>query len=146
MLRSVDPEPSTSAPSVALVVEEVRVRATAYDVTVDFMDMTGGRRLWARRCDVREGVNLDVGDHVVVGDEDADARVALVTALDEDGNLELEVLDGPVEDHRDLLPAASEATAATPNDTARQKRSDEGRTARSTGQHQPDSTSPAAPS
>ena len=65
------------------------------DITLDFMDMTAGRRLWARRSDVRDGVTLGVGDHVVVGDENADDRAARVTALDENGNVELEVLDGP---------------------------------------------------
>ena len=77
-----------------------------YDVAVDFMDMTDARRLWARRVDARDGLDLSVGRHVVVGDEDADPRVARIVAVDEGGNRELEVLDGSVESHAALLAPA----------------------------------------
>jgi hypothetical protein len=63
-----------------------------YDVAVDFMEMTDDRRVWARRIHVRPGVTTDVGSYLVVGDEDADPRVARVVAIDPDRNLELEVL------------------------------------------------------
>jgi hypothetical protein len=43
---------------------------------------------------------------VVVGDEDADPRVARILMVDADGNLELEVLPGTVESHLDLLAPA----------------------------------------
>ena len=76
------------------------------DVVVDFMDMTDDRRLWVRPADLRSGVVPAVGSHVVVGDEDADPRVARVVATDPDGNVELEVLPGSVESHRDLLTSA----------------------------------------
>ncbi|MCC5952809.1 MAG: hypothetical protein JJU45_12020 [Acidimicrobiia bacterium] len=78
----------------------------AYDVTVDFMDMTDDRRLWVRPLDVRPGIELSIGRHVVVGDDDADPKVAQVVALDADGNIELEVLLGSVESHADLLARA----------------------------------------
>ena len=45
------------------------------EVTVDFMDMTNDRQLWARASDARMGLELAVGCHVVVGDEDADPKV-----------------------------------------------------------------------
>ena len=76
------------------------------DVVVDFMDMTADRRLWVRPVDVRAGVEVVVGSHIVVGDDDADPRVARVTAIDPDGDVELEVLPGSVESHRDLLTSA----------------------------------------
>lgn len=77
-----------------------------YDVAVDFMDMTNDRRLWVRAADARPGLELAVGQHVVVGDEDADSKVARVVALGPDGNVELEILSGSVESHSDLLAPA----------------------------------------
>jgi len=77
--------------------------ADTYDIAVDFMDMTNDLRLWARPADLRPGFDASVGVHVVVGDEDAEPRVARVVAIDPDGNLELQVLPGSVESHRDLL-------------------------------------------
>ncbi len=77
-----------------------------YDIAVDFMDMTNEHRLWARAADARPGLDLTVGGHVVVGDEDADARVARIVSVDADGNLELEVLAGTVEAHLDLVAPA----------------------------------------
>ena len=77
--------------------------AETYDIAVDFMDMTDDLRLWARPADVRAGVDATVGIHVVVGDEDAEPKVARIVAVDADGNLEMQVLRGSVESHRDLL-------------------------------------------
>lgn len=76
------------------------------DVMIDFMDMTAGRRVWVRPVDVRSGVTVAVGGHLVVGDDDADPQVARVVAVDIDGVIELEVLPGTVESHRDLLTSA----------------------------------------
>ncbi|MFV0316559.1 MAG: hypothetical protein ACK5O2_06305 [Microthrixaceae bacterium] len=77
-----------------------------YEIAVDFMDMTNDRRLWAQAADAQPGVELSVGRHVVVGDEDADPKVARIVAVDADGNVELEVLPGSVESHSDLLASA----------------------------------------
>lgn len=79
---------------------------TAYDLTVDFMDMTNNRRLWTRIDDARPGLRPAVGAYLVVGCEDADPAVARVRVIDEDGNIELEVLRGSVESHHDLLALA----------------------------------------
>lgn len=76
------------------------------DIAVDFMDMTDDRRLWARPADVRRDVDPAFGSHVVVGDDDADPKVARIISIDSDGNLELEVLPGTVESHLDLLARA----------------------------------------
>lgn len=81
--------------------------ATArYDLAVDFMDMTDGRRLWTRCADARPGFVPVVGGYAIVGDDDADPRVARIIDLDPDGNIELEVLDGTVEAHLDLVTPA----------------------------------------
>lgn len=52
------------------------------DIAVDFMDMTNDRRMWVRAVDARPGVDLAVGRHVIVGDDDADPRVAQIVTLD----------------------------------------------------------------
>lgn len=70
------------------------------------MDLTNEGRLWVRGTDARPGVEIAVGRHVVVGDEDADPKVAKIVAVDADGNVELEVLPGSVESHADLLAPA----------------------------------------
>lgn len=80
--------------------------ADTFDISVDFMDMTNEHRLWARAADARPDLDTAVGGHVVIGDEDADPRVARVVSFDADGNLELEVLPGTVESHLDLLAPA----------------------------------------
>jgi hypothetical protein len=80
--------------------------ADDYEIAVDFMDMTNDRHLWTRAADARPGLDLAVGRHVVVGDEDADSKVARIVAVDADGNVELEVLPGSVESHSDLLAPA----------------------------------------
>lgn len=77
-----------------------------YEIAVDFMDMTNDRLLWTRAADARLGVELAVGRYVVVGDDDADPKVAQIVAVDADGNVGLEVLPGSVESHADLLTPA----------------------------------------
>lgn len=78
----------------------------SYEVAVDFMDMTNDRRLWARTDDVRPGLDVYVGRYVVVGDDDADSKVARVVSIDDEGNIRLHVLEGSVESHSDLLAPA----------------------------------------
>lgn len=80
--------------------------ADQYDVAVDFMDMTNDGRLWATPVDVRPGLSIEIGRHLVVGDDDADPRVARVVSIDADGNVELEVLTGSVASHAELLTPA----------------------------------------
>lgn len=71
------------------------------------MEMTNNLRLWVRTADLRPGFEPSVGVHAVVGDEDAEPRVARIMAIDPEGNLELLVLSGSVESHRDLLARAT---------------------------------------
>jgi hypothetical protein len=77
-----------------------------YDIAVDFIDMTDDRYLWVRATDARPGFEAVVGGRAVIGDEDADPRVARIVAIDDDGNLELEVLPAAVETYLDLLARA----------------------------------------
>lgn len=76
------------------------------DLVVDFMDMTNDRRLIARLVDARIGYQAAVGSYAIVGDADADPRVARILSIDEQGIIELEVLPGSVEANRDLLAPA----------------------------------------
>jgi hypothetical protein len=78
----------------------------AYDIAVDFMDMTNDRRLWARPADVRPGVDAAIGRHYIVCDEGADPLVARIVSFDSRGNIELEVLRGTVESHAHQLTLA----------------------------------------
>jgi hypothetical protein len=64
------------------------------------------RSLWVRTADVRAGFVVEVGRYAVVGDDDADPKVARIVEIGSDGNLLLEVLTGPVEAHRDVLARA----------------------------------------
>ncbi|MBK5223704.1 MAG: hypothetical protein JJE52_12710 [Acidimicrobiia bacterium] len=80
--------------------------AETCDIAVDFMDMTNDRRLWVRPTDVRVGFDPAVGRHAIVGDDDADPRVARIVNISGDGLLQLEVLPGPREAHRDVLARA----------------------------------------
>ncbi len=73
------------------------------DLIVDFMDMTDDRYLVTRLADARPGYESVVGAYAVVGDDGADPRVARILSIDADGIIELEVLPGPLEQHRDLL-------------------------------------------
>jgi hypothetical protein len=73
------------------------------DLEVDFMDMTSGRRLCARVEDARPGFVPAVGRHVMIGCDDAEPAVARVLSVNADGDIEVEVLPGSVESHRDLL-------------------------------------------
>ncbi len=86
--------------------KKTRTMTDTYDIAVDFMDMTDDRHLWARAADARPGFEPAVGIHAVVGDDDADPRVAQIVSIDPDGNVELEVLPGTVESHQDLLARA----------------------------------------
>ena len=74
-----------------------------YDLAVDFMDMTNDRRLWTRLQDGRPGFVPIAGRHVIVGCEDADPAVARILTVNAEGHIELEVLRGSVDSHRDLL-------------------------------------------
>ena len=80
--------------------------ATDVDIAVDFMDMRDDGRLRTRLQDARPGFVPTVGHYAVVGDEDADPAVARILSVDGDGGVELEVLDGGVDEHRHLLTTA----------------------------------------
>ncbi len=74
-----------------------------YDLAVDFMDMTNDRRLWTRLQDARPGFVPIAGRHVIVGCDDAEPAVARILSVNAEGHIELEVLGGSVDSHRDLL-------------------------------------------
>jgi hypothetical protein len=67
------------------------------------MDMTNAGRLWTRMSDVRPGFVPVAGQYAVVGCDDADPAVAQIISVDIEGGIQLQVLDGSIEDHRYLL-------------------------------------------
>lgn len=74
-----------------------------YDMDVDLMDMVDGGRLWAGIEDAKAGFVPIAGRYVTVGCDDAEPAVAKVLSVNADGGIELQVLPGDVESHRDLL-------------------------------------------
>ncbi len=76
---------------------------TAVDLCVDFMAMRNDGRLWTRMKDARPGFVPIAGSYVVVGCEDADPAVAQIVFVDIERGIQLQVLDGGVEEHRHLL-------------------------------------------
>ena len=66
--------------------------------------MGDDRRLLARAGNARPGFTITAGMYLVVGCEDARPAVARVLTVTAEGSLELQVLPGPVDMHRDLLP------------------------------------------
>lgn len=103
-----EPIPNPGRPSEGSVGHHERSVAVddTYEIAIDFMDMIDDRHLWARAGDGRPGVDFSVGRHVIVGDDDADPKVARIIAVDADGDIDLEVLPGSVESHADLLTLA----------------------------------------
>jgi hypothetical protein len=80
--------------------------AVTPDLAVDLMDMTNDRRLITRVVDARPGYVPVVGAYPVVGDDGAEPRVARILSIDANGILDLDVLPGSIEAHRDLLAPA----------------------------------------
>lgn len=81
-----------------------------WDLWVDFMRTDGEGLTHASTRNVRRGVVLNVGDHVVVGNEEADAAVARVVSIGDDGIVLVAVLPGPVDAYESILrdqPAAT---------------------------------------
>ena len=82
-----------------------------YDLWVDFQRMHDDGRLLGRARNARPDLTITAGMHLVVGCEDARPAVARVLTVTAEGSLELQVLPGPVDLHRDLLPASTPPTA-----------------------------------
>jgi hypothetical protein len=60
-------------------------------------------RLRTRQRHARPGYVPVAGSYVIVGCEDAESAVARVLSIEPDGAIELQVLPGNVDDHRELL-------------------------------------------
>jgi hypothetical protein len=81
--------------------------AMDYDLWVDFQRMQDDGRLLARARNARPGLTITAGMYLVVGCEDARPAVARVLTVTAEGSLELQVLPGPVDQHRGLLPTSA---------------------------------------
>jgi hypothetical protein len=78
-----------------------------WDLWVDYLRTDGDGLTHTSTRNAGPGVVLRVGDHVVVGNEDADLAVARVVSVGDDGVVLVAVLPGPVEAHRSLLHATT---------------------------------------
>jgi hypothetical protein len=74
-----------------------------YDLWVDFMRMEDDGRLRTRLRHARAGFVPITGSYAIVGCEDADPAIARILSVDADGAIEVQVVPGKVEEHRDLL-------------------------------------------
>jgi hypothetical protein len=68
-----------------------------WDLWVDYLRTDGDGLTHTSTRNVIAGVPLRVGEHVVVGNEDADPAVARVESIGDDGVVLVAVLPGPVE-------------------------------------------------
>lgn len=85
-------------------------RVMTWDLWVDYLRTDGDGLTHTSVRNASPGVALRVGDHVVVGNEDADPAVARVASVGDDGVVLVAVLPGPVDAHLNLLrdqPAAT---------------------------------------
>jgi hypothetical protein len=80
-----------------------------WDLWVDYLRTDGDGLTHASLRNARPGVTLSPGQHIIVGNEDAEPAVARVVTIDE-GVVLVAVLPGPVDDHRRLLRPESAPT------------------------------------
>ena len=73
-----------------------------WDLWVDYHRTDGDGLTHTNVRDVESGIALHVGDHVVVGNEEADPAVAEVVSIDARGIVLVRVLPGPAENHLHL--------------------------------------------
>jgi hypothetical protein len=74
-----------------------------WDLWVDFLRTDGDGLTHASLRNARAGLSVEPGQHIVVGNEDADLAVARVVSVGADGVVLVAVLPGPAGDHLDLL-------------------------------------------
>ncbi len=77
--------------------------APSWDLWVDFHRVDAAGLTHANVRDAAEGVDLQQGQFILVGDADADAGVAQVVDVSTDGVVLLRVLPGHADLHRQLL-------------------------------------------
>ena len=73
-----------------------------WDLWVDYHRTDGDRLTHTNLRNVEPGIVLSVGDHDVVGNEEADPAVAEVVSIDARGIALVRVLPGPAEEHLHL--------------------------------------------
>lgn len=74
-----------------------------WDLRVDYHRTDGNGLTHTNVPNAEPGVELKQGEHVVVGNEEADPAVAEVVAVKPTGVVLVKVLPGQAEDHLDLV-------------------------------------------
>ena len=77
--------------------------ATQWDLWVDYHRTDGDGLTHTRVKDLERSLDLRPGMFVIVGNEEADAAVAEVVAVEPDGLVLVRVLPGPASDHLELV-------------------------------------------
>ena len=77
--------------------------SSAWEMWVDFHRVDADGFTHASVKDAAEGVRVEPGAYLLVGDEGADPAVARVVEVRANGVVLLEVLPGHTDDHRQLL-------------------------------------------
>jgi hypothetical protein len=83
--------------------ENGRVEQRSWDMWVDFARVYEGCLTYGHLDDAAPGVQVEVGNYLVVGDDDADPGVAQVVEVRANGVVLLRVLPGHADMHRQLL-------------------------------------------
>lgn len=79
------------------------VEVMSWDLWIDYLRTDGDGLTHGSTRNASPGVTLHVGEHIVVGNEDADPAVARVESVGDDGVVLVAVVPGPVDAHRSLL-------------------------------------------
>lgn len=75
----------------------------SWDLWIDYLRTDGEGLTHGSTRNAAPGGTLQVGGHIIVGNEDADPAVARVASIGDDGVVLVAVLPGPVDAHRTLL-------------------------------------------
>lgn len=75
----------------------------SWDLWVDYHRTDGDGLTHTNVRRAEQGVELRIGDLLVVGNQEADPAVAEVVSVDIEGVVLVRVLPGPVEDHLHLI-------------------------------------------
>lgn len=82
--------------------ENGKMTMPSWDMWLDFARVYDGLT-HGHVDDVTAGVDIVAGAYIVVGDDDAEAAVAQVVSVEDDGVVLLRVLPGPAQAHLALL-------------------------------------------
>lgn len=75
----------------------------SWDLWIDYHRRDADGLTHGNARNLRAGVSVESGVHIVVGNDEAEPAVAEVVRIDDDGVVLVRVLPGTLDDHRHLL-------------------------------------------